>query len=153
MKTTKSKEYKSYINKISLVKEPSLIKNVKITSSTDAYNYCKQFYFGDLEIYESMFLLLLNSANNTTGYAKISQGGISGTVLDIKIILKYALESLASGIILCHNHPSGNTEPSEADKKITNKLKEACKLMDITLLDHVIITKENFTSFADEGLM
>ena len=83
--------------------------------------------------------------------AQISQGGISGTVTDVRIILQYALKANASGIILCHNHPSGNVEPSEADIKITSKLKEAAMIHDITLLDHLIITKDNYYSLADMG--
>jgi DNA repair protein RadC len=81
----------------------------------------------------------------------VSQGGISGTVIDVRLILKTAIEKLASSIILCHNHPSGTLEPSDADKKITDKLKKAGELMDIPVLDHVIIGRNKHYSFADEG--
>jgi DNA repair protein RadC len=104
-----------------------------------------------IELYEECKLMLLNRANKVLGIAQISQGGISGTVTDVRIILQYALKANASGIILCHNHPSGNVEPSEADIKITSKLKEAAMIHDITLLDHLIITKDNYYSLADMG--
>jgi len=104
-----------------------------------------------IELYEECKLMLLNRANKVLGIAQISQGGISGTVTDVRIILQYALKANASGIILCHNHPSGNVEPSEADLKITSKLKEAAIIHDITLLDHLIITKDAYYSLADIG--
>jgi len=83
----------------------------------------------------------------------VSQGGISGTIIDVRIIMKMALDKLASSIILCHNHPSGNLIPSEADKEITKKIKEAGKFMDIPVLDHLIIGNDAYFSFADEGLI
>lgn len=125
----------------------------KITKSKDAADYARQFYFDDLMIYESVFIIMLNRRNNTCGYAKISQGGISGTVVDIRLILKYAIESLASGIILVHNHPSGNMLPSPQDIQIAKKLKEAAMYMDISLLDSIIISEDSHYSLADEGLI
>jgi DNA repair protein RadC len=124
---------------------------VKITDSQTAEKFIRQFYGDDLEIYESFFILLLNRANETIGYAKISQGGIVGTIVDKKILLKYVIESLASGVIIAHNHPSGNTNPSEADLKITKDLQQLCSLVDSTILDHVILTADSFYSFADNG--
>ncbi|RLD50070.1 MAG: hypothetical protein DRI94_09610, partial [Bacteroidetes bacterium] len=84
---------------------------------------------------------------------KISAGGVSGTVTDIKIILKAAIEKTASGIIVCHNHPSGNIKPSSEDINLTKKLKSACELVDISFLDHVIVSYNHFYSFADEGVV
>jgi len=84
---------------------------------------------------------------------KLSQGGISGTVTDVRIIMKKAVEFLASAIIVCHNHPSGNLNPSDADSKITGKIKEAGSIMDIQLLDHIIISGKDYYSFADNGLI
>ncbi|MHC1731336.1 MAG: JAB domain-containing protein [Bacteroidales bacterium] len=104
-----------------------------------------------IELYEECKLMLLNRANKVLGIAQISQGGISGTVTDVRIILQYALKANASGIILCHNHPSGNEQPSEADLKISSKLKEAAMIHDITLLDHLIITNDGYYSMADMG--
>ena len=92
--------------------------------------------------------------NAVLGILSVSKGGISGTVTDIRIIFQSALKSNASGIIVCHNHPSGNMYPSESDRKITQKIKEAGNLMDIQLLDHLIILPiEGFYSFADEGVL
>jgi DNA repair protein RadC len=91
----------------------------------------------------------MNRANKVTGYAKISQGGVCGTIVDKKILLKYVVDSLASGVIIAHNHPSGTLSPSDADIKITKELKELCKLVDSTLFDHLILTVESFYSFAD----
>lgn len=84
---------------------------------------------------------------------KLSQGGISGTVTDVRLVMKKAIENLASGIIVCHNHPSGNHNPSESDARITQKIKEAGNIMDIQLLDHLIISEKDYYSFADNGLL
>lgn len=126
---------------------------VKINSSAEAAKYILNFYQDDIHIYESVFILLLNRQNHTIGYAKISQGGLSGTVVDIRIILKYAIESLSCGVILAHNHPSGQLKASPEDIQITKKLKEAMQWMDISLLDSLIITADNYTSLADEGII
>ena len=137
--------------KFDLKATDSEFTKVKITGSETAEKYIRQFYGDDLEIFESFFILLLNRANETIGYAKISQGGIVGTVVDKKILLKYVVESLASGVILAHNHPSGNTNPSDADLRITKEIKELCNLIDSPVLDHVILTADSFYSFADNG--
>jgi DNA repair protein RadC len=126
---------------------------MKIKDANDSSEFIKQFYQGDIEIYESFFLLLLNNANQTIGYAKISQGGVTSTVVDVKIIAKYVVDSLATNIILAHNHPSGNLNPSTADINITAKIKEAMKLFDVTVLDHIILTADSFYSFSNNGLM
>jgi len=137
--------------KFDLKATDSEFTKVKITSSESAEKFIRQFYGDDLEIFESFFILLLNRANETIGYAKISQGGIVGTVVDKKILLKYVVESLATGIILAHNHPSGNTNPSQADLNITKDLQQLCNLVDSEVLDHVILTADSFYSFADNG--
>lgn len=143
----------STLERITLKKENTDFKRVKITTSKESEEVIRQFYFDDIEIYESMFILLLNRSNNTIGYAKISQGGTAGTVVDVKIIAKFAIEGLSSGVILAHNHPSGNTQPSQPDKEITAKVKNALKLFDIQLIDHVILTKESYFSFSNAGLL
>jgi DNA repair protein RadC len=107
---------------------------------------------GDLE-HEEFWLLMLNRANRVLGRFKVSQGGLSGTVIDTRIILKKALDNLSSSIIVCHNHPSGNKQPSDADVKITEKLKKASEMLEIKFLDHVIIADKSYFSFADEGLI
>lgn len=124
---------------------------VKITSSLDSADYARKFYFDDINIYESVFVILLNQACNTIGYAKISQGGVSECLVDKKIVAKYAIESLASSVILVHNHPSGCTNPSKCDDKITKEVKACLQVCDIRLLDHVIITEDSFYSYNDEG--
>jgi DNA repair protein RadC len=102
---------------------------------------------------EEFYILLLNRANRIYGYYLLSQGGTSGTVVDPKLIFSIALKCNAHGIILAHNHPSGNTKPSEADIQITKKVKEGGKLLEIDVLDHIILTSDSYLSFADEGLM
>ena len=100
-----------------------------------------------------MVLVTLNNNNQTTGFMKISQGGITGTVVDVRIIAKYAIDNLATGIILAHNHPSGKLHASDADIQITKKVKEAMKLFDVQVLDHIILTETAYLSFQDEGIM
>jgi len=104
-------------------------------------------------LHEEFWVLFLNRSNKVISRMKLSQGGISGTVTDVRIVMKKAIEYLASGIIVCHNHPSGNLNPSESDNKITQKIKEAGNLLDIQLLDHLIISDKNYYSFADNGLL
>ena len=129
------------------------LEQTAITSSFLAAEYCRNFYFEDLEIYESFFLLMLNPSNVVIGWAKIAQGGVSTTVVDPKIIAKFAIDSLCTNVILCHNHPSGNTKPSEADKSLTRRIKDGLLLFDIKTLDHIILTKNSYFSFSDEGLI
>jgi DNA repair protein RadC len=124
---------------------------VAVKSSETVYKIFHPL-MGDLE-HEEFWLLMLNRANRVLGKYKVSQGGLSGTVIDTRIILKKALDNLASSIIVCHNHPSGNQQPSDADLKITNKLKKAAEMLEIKLLDHVIIADKSYFSFADEGLI
>lgn len=102
---------------------------------------------------EEFWILLLSRSNRLIEKVRISQGGVSGTITDIRIILQSAFTKLASAMILCHNHPSGNLQPSQADIKITKKISEAAKLMDIAVLDHLIIGEEAYMSFADENLL
>ena len=123
----------------------------KITGSRDAYEVVKADLL-DIS-HEEFWIILLNRANRVIKKSQISQGGVAGTVADPKIIFKLALEELASGIILAHNHPSGNLTASQADLDLTKKLKEAGKLLDIQVLDHVIIAGQKYFSFADEGLI
>jgi len=123
----------------------------KISSSKDVF-YLFQPLLGDLP-HEEFWILILNRSNQVVDKVRISQGGISGTVIDTRMILRNAIEKLASGLILCHNHPSGNTQPSEPDKKITEKIQNAANFMEINLLDHIIIADKSFFSFADEGIL
>ena len=126
-------------------------KDIKVSSSKNIFEIMQPI-LGDLN-HEEFWLLHLNRSNKIIKKFKLSQGGITGTVIDIKIIMKDAILNYASAIILIHNHPSGNIKPSQADIDITNKIKEASKLFDIATLDHIIIANNNYYSFADEGLM
>ncbi len=104
-------------------------------------------------VYEEFVVLMLNRSNEVIDRYSLSTGGVSGTVVDAKMIFKRAIEKLASGIILCHNHPSRNIKPSADDLKLTKKIKEAGDILDIRVLDHIIIGGDQYCSFADEGLI
>ena len=132
-------------------KESEFAEKVKITGSNDIYQFMKPELL-DLPK-EEFWVLLLNRANRLIKKEQISSGGVSGTVADPKIIFKAALDQYASSIILVHNHPSGNLKPSQADIKLTNKMKEAGNLLEIPVLDHIIFSNEGYLSFADEGML
>ncbi len=123
----------------------------RVKSSTDIANYL-QTLLSDYQ-HEVFAVLFLNRANKVNHFEVISEGGITGTVADPRIILKKALEEDAVSIILCHNHPSGNLKPSKADEELTYKIKEAAKYLDIRVLDHIIVSNEGFYSFAEEGIL
>lgn len=127
----------------------------KISSSKDAAAIFRQFWDEmKIEHVESFKVMLLSRANKVLGISSVSEGGISGTVADPKVIFQVALKANASSIIVAHNHPSGNLNPSEADRQLTTKLKEAGKFLDIPVLDHIILIPEEdkYFSFSDEGL-
>lgn len=126
-----------------------IIDKKKITSSRDVFEYFSGIV--NDSNYEVFYILLLNRANKVIGSIQISEGGFSGTVADPKKIFKMALEQNATSIILCHNHPSGNIQPSDADLKLTSKLKQAGEMLDLPVIDHIIIGDEKYFSFADEG--
>lgn len=122
-----------------------------IRTSRDLFDYIYP-EVADLP-HEEFYVLYLNRANKVLTHKHISTGGVTGTVADIKIMLKHGIELLASGIVAVHNHPSGNLKPSQADITLTKKLKEACNLLEITLLDHLIIGEKQYYSFSDEGML
>ncbi len=129
-------------------------ERVKISSSRDAYQTLMYAYEADkIEMREEFIIILLNRANKILGWVQISEGGVSGTVADSKLIFGIALQMQASAMILSHNHPSGNLKPSDTDIKTTDKLKESGQILDIPILDHLICTPEGYTSMADEGLL
>ncbi|MCY1720163.1 JAB domain-containing protein [Prolixibacteraceae bacterium Z1-6] len=136
----------SYSHKV----KPS--EQVKVTCSNDAYTHVLPLWT-DIDYIENFAVLLLSRGNKILGIRNISTGGQSGTVVDVKVILQAALKANASSIICLHNHPSGTLKASEADIRITEKIKKASTLLDISLLDHLIITSESYLSMADEGLM
>lgn len=132
-------------------KEADIEEKPKIQGSQDAFELVK----GDLIDlpHEEFWVLLLNRANRLIKKKRVSEGGVAGTIADPKIIYKLALEELASGIIIVHNHPSGNLSASQSDMTLTKKLKEAGKVLEIQLLDHLIIAGQKYFSFADDGLL
>ena len=127
------------------------VNKTKIKNSKDLFNLFQPI-LSDLP-YEEFWVLCLNRQNKIIEKHKISQGGISGTVIDVRIILKLAVNELASSIILCHNHPSGSTTPSSNDKNITEKLKKASEYFDIKIIDHIIVADDKYFSFADNNLI
>lgn len=124
---------------------------VKIKSSKDAFNYLKG-YFMDLP-HEEFYVLLLNRANEILEHQLLSQGGMTGTVVDGRLLFKKGMEKNATGMILAHNHPSGNIAPSDSDKQLTKSLVEFGRFIDIQILDHLVIADNNYYSFVDEGIM
>ena len=132
--------------------KPSL--RPKISGSRDAYNILLENWDGaKIEFVEQFKVMLMNKANKVLGIFEVSTGGVSGTVADPKLIFAAAIKANACGIILAHNHPSGNLHPSQADIDLTKKMKEGGKLLEIQLLDHVIVTTEGYSSLADEGFI
>ncbi|MBE4948260.1 JAB domain-containing protein [Chryseobacterium culicis] len=125
-----------------------------ISSSMDAVEVFRaHFDAEEMDYRESFFALYLNQANKVLGIKKISECGISSTLVDVRIVMQAALLCNASAIIVAHNHPSGNLKPSSSDIKMTSQIKEAAKILSLTLLDHVILTSDAHFSFADEGMM
>ncbi|WEK69614.1 MAG: JAB domain-containing protein [Candidatus Chryseobacterium colombiense] len=142
------------VSEIQVSYKPNKIVSSKITTSFDAVQIIRNFWNEEtIQMQEEVKVILLNNSSYFLGIYNLSTGGITSSLVDIRLVLSVALKCLAPGIILVHNHPSGNLKPSSADLNIVKKLKESCKLMDITLFDSIIITKENYMSFADEGLL
>jgi DNA repair protein RadC len=139
--------------KISLKKKGSkLIDRTRVNESADAAAVCRKIFDADtIEYNEEVVLILLNRANEFIGFSKIGMGGTSGVVIDPKMVFTIALQSNAHGIILAHNHPSGNKKPSKADRETTERLRSGAELLDLRLLDHLIIsgTSDEYYSFAD----
>lgn len=145
-----------YVSEVLTAKNAEIeeLKNTQIRSSVDIHEYLKRIYNPNtVELFEQFVVVFLNRANKPIGYIRHSSGGVAGTVVDIRLIFGPALKAAASSIVLAHNHPSGNLKPSEADIKITEKAKAAGKCLDIAVFDHIIITKDNYFSFDDKGLM
>lgn len=131
-------------------------KNVDIgnLSSSNLVDSIARNIFKDfMNIYECFYIFLMDNQNNIKGFVKISQGGITGTNVDIRLIAKYAIETLATRVILVHNHPSGTLMPSREDKTFTQNVSKALELFDIRLVDHLILTEDDYYSFSDNGLI
>lgn len=127
------------------------LEKKKITSSKSVFELMQPI-IGELQ-HEEFWIIYLNNSNKVIQKSQLSKGGITGTLVDVRLVLKNALEFGATGIILSHNHPSGTLKPSEADKQITLKLKTAAESLDIKVLDHLIITEKAYFSFADENIL
>jgi DNA repair protein RadC len=126
----------------------------KVSSSTDVEVILREIWNDDtIELREEFYILLLNRANQVLGWSKIATGGLTGTVCDPRIVFSIALKCLACGVILAHNHPSGNNQPSNADIQLTHRMVAGGKILEINVLDHIVLTKESIFSFADEGLI
>jgi len=140
---------------IEVVYKPAISDKPTISSSLDAYNVLVNFFPSEtLCLQERFVAMYLKRSNRVIGVYPLSVGGITGTVVDIRLLLSVALKIAATGIILCHNHPSGNMRPSAADEDITKKVKKACEFMDLKLLDHLIIAPEGkYLSFNEDGLL
>ena len=137
--------------KISIIYSKNEKELEKLRSAHDAYEILKEIWSNQMETKEEVVVLFLNISNNVLGFQKLSSGGITSTVIDLRLIFAVALNSLATSVVLSHNHPSGQLQPSIEDKEITQKIKKAGEIMNIKLLDHIIITKKGYYSFADEG--
>ena len=137
--------------KISYSNKTKKADRVQIKTSEDVVPLLRNIFEEHIDYKEIFCLLCLNRANEVLGYSVISTGGVAGTVVDLKIIFQIALKSHSSGIIVSHNHPSSNVQPSKQDTELTHKIHKAGKLLDITLLDHIIITREEHYSFAVNG--
>ncbi|PTS91336.1 hypothetical protein DBR27_20875 [Flavobacterium sp. HMWF030] len=122
----------------------------KVTSSKMVFDMMQPI-IGELS-HEEFWVIFLNNSNKIISKAQLSKGGITGTIVDVRLVFRLALENRATGLILCHNHPSGSLVPSEADKQITNKIKLAGESLDVKVLDHLIITETKYYSFVDEGI-
>ena len=143
------------ISEIEISYKPKRANHPVVKSSNDAYNYLVQFYLEEtIALVEQFSVAFLNRANKIIGVQVVSKGGITGTIADPRLIMATALKAAATGIILCHNHPSGNLQASTADIEITKKIQSACNFLDIKLLDHIIISPTGtYLSFTDEGLL
>tara|TARA_B110001452_G_scaffold251162_1_gene239974 strand:+ start:21699 stop:22334 length:636 start_codon:yes stop_codon:yes gene_type:complete len=149
--------------KLNKLKDDFIIREVDITfkeeklafktvrSSKDAYTFIKDILFKDLEIQEHMIVLFMDHSNTITGYYRHSKGTINSTSVDVEVILAVAIKTLSKAMIVSHNHPSGNKQPSEADRRMTKQLKQAAQIFGISVLDHIIATKDGYYSFADQG--
>ena len=134
--------------------QPAISDRPVMQSSLDAFNFFKGFYMGETICLQEQFsVMYLNRMNRVLGVYIISKGGMTGTVVDIRLILAVALKTAATSIMLCHNHPSGNVKPPHADIELSSKIKDAAQLMEIKLLDHLVIGQYTYYSFADDGLV
>ncbi len=140
------------VGEVELAYKPTTRNKNKVSSSADAYQILlPTFKEGTIDYKEYFKVLYLNQANQVLGFTQISEGGITETSVDVRVILQAALLTNSVSLILAHNHPSGNLKPSKQDLELTQSIKEAAELMRIRVLDHIILTSDKYYSFADEG--
>lgn len=141
-----------YVSEIDITYNPKIkaSQRVKISNSQQAYQILRQSWDDNrINLFEEFKIMLLNRANKVLGISTISKGGVHGTVVDPKVVFGIALKAMACGMVIAHNHPSGNLKPSPQDRSLTSKLIKAGKILDIDVLDHIIMTDESYHSFAD----
>lgn len=144
------------LKKYTIKSYPTEIKTERLINSDTVNSLIRKIYEeddADMNVCEYFYAMFLNNNNNIVGYAKIAQGGIDNVNVDIRIIAKYAIETLSAAVIVAHNHPSGSTKVSSPDKGITRNIKEALRMFNISLLYHVILTDTEYISMSDEGLI
>lgn len=129
-----------------------MCERLKIKNSSQLYRYFLPLFGAEIETREHFFVVLMNQANQVVGSYKLSTGGLSACLVDLRVLFFVVVRSLATSIAICHNHPSGNLVASDQDKKLTQKIKTACAFLDINFLDHLIVTADGYLSFADEGI-
>lgn len=147
---------KKYIRevKITLQKNETDLEQFKIRSSRDSANFFIKQFGESIDVFESVEVIFLDNALNSLGWMRVSQGGLNQSIVDVRLIFASALNCLATSFIMCHNHPSGNRQPSAEDLKITEQLKEAGNFLNIKILDHLIIFPDkSYYSFADEAII
>ena len=150
-----TKKFKQNISQISLIYKNKVkaTDRPKVVSSQDAYQLFRENWDDmTINLYEEFKVLLVDNGNRCMGIAKLSQGGMTSTIVDVRLIFALALKARATGLILGHNHPSGNTKPSISDIELTKKIIEASKILDFQVLDHLILTEDKYLSMADRGL-
>lgn len=139
------KEYK-------VIGRPTTIEAKRIMGGRNAYEELKQIFDPDtINLFETFYVVYLNRNNVVKGFQKVGEGTATSTPVDTKRMMMGALDSLATGLIISHNHPSGNIKPSEEDRKVTKRINQACKLLDLTLIDHIIMGANGYYSFAENG--
>ena len=151
----KNKIDKSYVHEVEIIySNKSIFKDVFIKCADDIYKFLKQVYdLRKLDYKEFFYVVLLDRKNQVIGYSQIGVGNTFGVSVNIKEIFQLAIMSNASGLIISHNHPSGQLIPSEADKALTQNLKMGCKYFEIQLIDHIIITSHSYFSFSNDGIL
>lgn len=137
---------------IKCAKNKSFKWETEINDSAEAARFARHFYHDDIVLYESFFIIMCK-ANYPVAWAKIAQGGCASTQVDIKILAKYVIDSLARNVILVHNHPSGSLQPSTQDKLLTKRIKQAMQLFDVRVLDHIILSEKDYYSFNDNHIL